>query len=325
MRRHDRLARLIELAEQEQRCVYADEPADLYAIRRRVRECTLVNPFRGMYAEAEYWHGLNPTEQAMHIIRTLARRKPHRVFAALSAAAVYDLEHSWSLHSNGLVVVATRNTTGGRTYEKVQRIYVRESDWADVMKQGGIRVTSPARTLVDCGLRLAFVDALAIFDSALRKQLVTAEEVESICGTLRQDCAPVRKLLQYADPASENGGESFCRAVIIELGLEPPQLQVEFRDPDAPANVIRVDFLCRTSDGRVIVLEFDGMRKYVDPSMTNGRDVQQVVLDERRREESLKKAGVTVILRTDYREVRQGSGLFAKLSRAGVPLAEARR
>ena len=142
-----------------------------------------------------------------------------------------------------------------------------------------------------------------------------------ICNALRQDCAPVRKLLEYADPASENGGESYCRAVIIELGFEPPQLQVEFRDPDAPANVIRVDFLWRTPDGGMVVLEFDGMRKYVDPSMTNGRDVQRVVLDERRREESLRKVGVTVILRTDYREVRQGSGLFAKLSRAGVPLA----
>lgn len=321
MRRHDRLAGLIELAEQEQRCIYVDEPADLYAIRRRVREGSLVNPFRGMYAEAEYWRKLNLTEQAMHVIRTLAKRKPQRVFAGLSAATVYDLEHSWSLHSDGMVTIATRNTTGGHTYGKLRRIYVRESDWADVRDQDGVRVTSPARTLVDCGRQLAFVDALAIFDSALRKQLVTKEEVEMICNALRQDCAPVRKLLEYADPASENGGESYCRAVIIELGFEPPQLQVEFRDPDAPANVIRVDFLWRTPDGGMVVLEFDGMRKYVDPSMTNGRDVQRVVLDERRREESLRKVGVTVILRTDYREVRQGSGLFAKLSRAGVPLA----
>lgn len=115
MRRHDRLARLIELAEREQRCVYADVSADWHAIHRRVREGSLVNPFRGMYAEAEYWHRLNPTEQAMHVIRTLARRKPDRVFTGLSAAVMYGLEHSWSLHSNGMVVIATRNTTGGRT------------------------------------------------------------------------------------------------------------------------------------------------------------------------------------------------------------------
>lgn len=62
-----------------ERCVYADEPADLYAIRRRVREGTLVNPFRGMYAEAEYWHGLNPTEQAMHIIRIAEAHAVRRV------------------------------------------------------------------------------------------------------------------------------------------------------------------------------------------------------------------------------------------------------
>ena len=43
MRRHDGLARLIELAEQERRCVYVDEPADLYAIRRRVKEGSLAN------------------------------------------------------------------------------------------------------------------------------------------------------------------------------------------------------------------------------------------------------------------------------------------
>lgn len=141
MRRHDRLAGLIELAEQEQRCVYADEPADLYAIRRRVREGTLVNPFRGMYAEAEYWHRLNPTEQAMHIIRTLARRKPHRVFAALSAAAVYDLEHPWSLHGNGMVVVATATPPAAAPEESLKKAGVTtilRTDYREVRRSSGL-------------------------------------------------------------------------------------------------------------------------------------------------------------------------------------------
>ena len=67
-----------------------------------------------------------------------------------------------------------------------------------------------------------------MFDSALRRGLVTREEIVAVCDGLRVDCGPVFRLLHYADARSENGGESFCRAVSIEEGFVPPQLQHTF-------------------------------------------------------------------------------------------------
>ena len=84
------------------------------------------------------------------------------------------------------------------------------------------------KNLVDCALLYPFEHVLSMFDSALRRGLVTREEIVAVCDGLRVDCGPVFRLLHYADARSENGGESFCRAVSIEEGFVPPQLQHTF-------------------------------------------------------------------------------------------------
>lgn len=172
------------------------------------------------------------------------------------------------------------------------------------------------RTLIDCALAYPFAQALPMFDSALRSGLTTREAVTAECDALNRDTGPVLRALHYADARSENGGESECRGIIIDAGFAMPELQVEFQVPDG---IRRVDFLWRLFDGRMVVLEFDGMLKYVDPSMTDGRGIKQVVADERNREEALKDAGVTAIIRTDYDEVKAVTPLVSKLAAAGIP------
>ena len=89
--------------------------------------------------------------------------------------------------------------------------------------------------------------------------------------------------------------------------------------------LLSIQSVCLVSreDGRIIVLEFDGMQKYIDPEMTSNRDVRQVVRDERQREQDLKEAGVSVVIRTNYIEVVQRAPFVMKLMQAGVPRAGA--
>ncbi|MDB1224032.1 CTP synthase [Bifidobacterium bifidum] len=365
MRQHKHLDDLMNRAEMDGRCCSASSPAERQAMLRRTRCGDVVRPFRSVYARREYWDGLNPIEQASHVIREMARRHPERVFAGLSAAVIYGFEHSWTLHDEPYVYIATDGfTKSRRSYHRLRRISVRRSDiredcrvvrlyrprgdgaaqdgsntWSQVSKLadriaheralrdnvciGEVRVTSPARTLVDCALLYPFEHVLSMFDSALRRGLVTREEIVAVCDGLRVDCGPVFRLLHYADARSENGGESFCRAVSIEEGFVPPQLQHTFYSRVTGKEAGRVDFIWHTEDGRIIVLEFDGMQKYIDPEMTSNRDVRQVVRDERQREQDLKEAGVSVVIRTNYNEVVQRAPFIMKLMQAGVPRAGA--
>ncbi|QSY58725.1 CTP synthase [Bifidobacterium imperatoris] len=282
----------------------------------------------------------------------MSMQYPNRTFAGISAAAILNLEYSWNLNRNGTIFLAAPSGNSKRVHGNIQRIVMRHPPICNAVhyrinKQfhtaiadpalisiGDIEttlpgnavitnimpVTSPARTLVDCGLRYPFVYAMALFDSALRQGIVTREQILEVCDSLQKDCGPVLRLLYYANPLNENGGESFCYGIILDEGFAVPELQHVFA---SPTGNIRVDFVWHTEDGRVIVLEFDGTDKYVNPTMTNKRSIRQVVHDERQREDYLKQAGVTTIIRTNYKEVEQRNPLVRKLFEANVPMARA--
>ncbi|WEV53747.1 CTP synthase [Bifidobacterium sp. ESL0704] len=256
----------------------------------------------------------------MHVLRSLSMLHPTWVFAGLSAAAILGLDFSWLLHQEGAVWIATKHSIAITGDPHLHRIYVRN---LRVCNRGGLSVTDPSRTLVDCALRYPFRAVLPMFDSAARRGLVTEESLLAVCDSMRIDVSPILKLLKYTDGASENGGESLCRAIMIENGFALPELQCVFVDPTNPQEKYRADFTWKLGGGRVIVLEFDGNEKYVNPEMTKGRNIEQVVDDERKRESVLRRAGVSELIRTNYREISDETRFVLKLAAAGVPRIEA--
>ncbi|KFI94118.1 CTP synthase [Bifidobacterium saguini DSM 23967] len=285
-----------------------------------------------------------------HIIRALSQQFPNRIFAGISAAAMMHLDYNWKLHADGTIFIAGKTGNSKQTYRKLRRIIVADPPTSVLLssrERGGkirmtmaentsatqvtatsdiinaVTITSPARTLVDCGLRYSFAQSLSLFDSAMRQGLTTTELIIDICDDMQIDCGRIFRLLYYMSPLSENGGESLCRAVIIEAGFAVPQLQRVFADPDAPWKQYRVDFCWHTPDGRLIILEYDGTQKYVNPEMTNRRSIQDVVHQEKEREDVLRKAGATTIIRATFDEVLLQTPLIQKLIEAGVPLAGA--
>ncbi|RGX36391.1 hypothetical protein DWV25_03255 [Bifidobacterium longum] len=211
--------------------------------------------------------------------------------------------------------IASKSGIGGGDEARLNRIYINR---IPTRKHNGILLTTPARTLLDCAV-FPFPQALPIYDSALRKSLTTIEEVQSLMIQSVCDEVSVTKLLKYADPLSENGGESLMRGQITELSFGIPLLQVQFMNPDNPAMSYRVDFCWKLADGRIIVAEYDGMAKYADISNKNRASLQAKMEYDRRRDRHLREQGVTEIVHVFYEDLLRPINLETKLLKAGVP------
>lgn len=315
MKHHKEVDALIAQAEAEHRCAYGITKAHRSALARRVQALELKRVSPNMYAKQEYWDSLKPDERTRHIARTLHLKHPHWVFAGITAAAIHGLEHQWHLHDGSISIITTSQGPNASSTQ-VKRISASHCIPEYV---GELPVTSKARTVVDCGLTTEFRFALPIINSALRKG-VTVTNILNICGAMRHDCAPIFRLLHYANPASENGGESLGLGTIIEGGLMVPDLQQEIIDPQTGA-IYRVDYLWRLPTGRVVVGEFDGYEKYVNPDMNDRKGVRSAVQAEKERETGLYRAKVDAIVRFTYEDVMKRHPMLNKLRAVGIPRA----
>jgi hypothetical protein len=71
-----------------------------------------------------------------------------------------------------------------------------------------------------------------------------------------------------------------------------------------------------------VILEFDGRIKYTDARFRNGRSPEQVLFDEKRREDRLRAVrGVRTLRRVGWRDSMPGGALPHVLVSAGIPLA----
>ncbi|NMM92868.1 hypothetical protein [Bifidobacterium oedipodis] len=312
MKKHLGVAAALAEARRQQRCAYGSDATLRKAFSRRVRNGELISPFRNVFIERDVWNQLSNCERTRYATRTLSILHDHWVFAGLTAADIHGLDHSWRLH-NGSVQIVDGKRSGFISQQRIERLYKATVPTVSV---GGMIVTDVVCTVIDCCLALPFDQALPIVDSALRNGL-TIETLQARCLSLTDGRDDMNRLLKYADARSENGGESWVRAMIVTMGFAQPELQVEFENPDNPYQRYRVDFLWRIHDGRIIVLEFDGTRKYVDPNMTNGRAIRQIVEQQLERDRVLRQAGATTIVHCFLDEVP--TQLFDKLKAAGVP------
>ncbi|RSX50962.1 CTP synthase (UTP-ammonia lyase) [Bifidobacterium callimiconis] len=184
----------------------------------------------------------------------------------------------------------------------------------------GISVTTLPRTLFDCAARQPLRYALGPLDSALRQERIGRDTLLAYPQTVKYSRRreAVNRAFELADGRSENGGESEARGVLITVGRPPTDIQAEYPCLTYSGRKHRVDFLWKRQDERLIVGEFDGTRKYVDPSMTSRRTIQEVVDDERERQRCLERQGICMI-RMYYDDLNNPSRLIQRLDAVGVP------
>lgn len=187
----------------------------------------------------------------------------------------------------------------------------------------GVRVTALDETAFESMRAVPFHRALGIADSYLRISGRSRDESIGFISRLkyrRRGVRHVKEVLSHADARSENGGESYARAVMIEEGVELPELQVEYRIPGPAPVVYRVDFdwTHSTRCKMRAVGELDGIEKIRSPDMLKGRTPEEVLREERNRESELMNIGLKVV-RFTFDDCKMTEPLLRKLSSAGIP------
>ena len=308
------------LAQEEEagRGVAAFSKNDARRLNAAVARGDLLSPAQGVYVAPETWRGLKPPQRDLMVMRTLQAIHPDWTFCGASAALAYGMAVSYSLCGCAHVAVS-RKTHSRREGARGIARHVVEGD--GVTEASGLRVTSVERTVFDCLREAPFREGLAIADSALFKRLATNEQLEEAFAAYAHGFAGRQKAidtLALADGRAESGGESVARAVMIERGFRLPDLQRAIPDPLGSGEGYRVDFYWELEGQRDVIGELDGREKYVNPQMTGGRSIVNVLADERLRESRV-SASDAKVMRFSYAQVMNRDFFTQLLCSYGIP------
>jgi len=278
------------------------------------REGHLVRLRKGIYIPKPTWTALSRDDQYRARIEAaaIALRKD-AVFSHYSAAALWGLQIAgpWPPDVHTLTI----GDRGGRSAPGIIRHTTQRTVGTGL--RHGFRVTDAARTVIDLASVARLDDAVAVADAALRLRLADPAMLRGIADGLsrRRGVAQVRFAVHHATPLAANGGESKMRVVLIQLGFPPPVLQHACFDHDG-----LIGFADAAWPEHRIILELDGVQKYVREEFAQGRDVADIVIAEKAREDRLRALGYTVV-RATWDDLLHPPRLAAKLERAGLPRA----
>ena len=145
---------------------------------------------------------------------------------------------------------------------------------------------------------LSFRNAFAIFESAIRDGHASRQQIIDYCD--EPYVGRKRELaISVAQHAIGISGER--RGIILPGNHDRGRRcvatqQVEFVHP-VSGERRRADYVWHTEDGRTIVGELDGQDKYVNPTMTGGHTISDIVEEERLRSDTLRACGVDAVVR----------------------------
>ncbi|MGO4534630.1 hypothetical protein [Leifsonia sp. 2MCAF36] len=294
---------------------------------RAAQRGTEVRVARGVYVERSAWEALDDRERYLLRIRAIAlTRQQPPIFSHWSAAAMHALPIVGTRPD--AIHVSVGRTSGGRSSANV---VAHSLDVAaeDLKERDGLLCTSLERTVVDLAAVAPTGAAVAMADHALRERFgrFADPRYEGKRDALRaawQRAQPMRghrrslDVIDFADGRAESPLESVSRVAMHAAGLPRPELQTPLKD--AAGLIGYVDFAWPAFG---LVGEADGDAKYLDPALRGGRSAEQVVLDEKVREDRLRALGLCVV-RWRWATATAPHALANALAAAGLPRDQAR-
>jgi len=295
------------------------DPSTARAQQRALRSGALIRVAHGSFVVREQWDQATVWEQ--HIARATAVQAsaPRTVVSHASAVIAHRLPWILPVPDRVTVLDPARGTAQRTRFADKSAGAQRP---VGCIRINGLPVTTLAHTAVDVALRYDRGRALAVADAVLRRGIAgTALESELASrGSVRAH-RRARQVLDLASPLSESAGESVTNLVMRDVGCPPAIQQHEFRDSSGPIG--RVDFWFPDQG---VIVEFDGLVKYRDPSMRKGRSAEDVVIAEKIREDRLRALPeVRRVVRPVWHDVEAGGRLPSMLRDAGLPVRRAVR
>jgi hypothetical protein len=273
------------------------------AVRHAVDSERILRRRPGLYAapEAAADPGAARTAANLMSARAAAEGCDRAVISHASAALGHELPTVCRLDRACLTVQS------GTALRRLARVHLhRATLWADdIVIQVDFPITSPARTVLDLAREHGVDAGVAALDQALRRQLVSSEELtfqlEHCRGWpgYRRAAATVA----LADGLAESPLESLSRLRIAGAGLPAPELQRVFHTRGGRF-VARCDFYWPQYR---VVGEADGNAKY-----DAGREA---IVAERRREQALRELGLEVV-RWEWADLRHFEMVATRLRTA---------
>lgn len=267
-------------------------------IRTLVRRGDLVPVGRGVYGSAQQMDWLGPVPNSELLTRSvvaLVTAAPGSVLSHHTAAQLYGLD--LLARPPARVAITRPAAAASRRGKQGVLVHAATLPRSHVTTFLSLPVTTVARTVVDLARMSTFREGVVVADSAMRAK-TSKEALRAVladCGGWR-GIRRAAQVVDFADGLSESPLESIARIVFRDVGLPPPELQVEvFKDGKF---VGRVDFLWKRFR---TIAEVDGAMKYEDPS----RAIAQL-----RRDARLRAAGYEVVHFT-WKEITEQPGQVA--------------
>lgn len=246
-------------------------------------------------------------EHYRQLVTAVARESGDPLLSHQSALALYELP----MVGADLTFVHTTAThaSGGQRRGGVHRHVAHRVD--EVRRIDGVRVTSPARTLIDVARTSPWRTSVPAIDAALRGGVVRGDALAlelDACGR-QHGVALARTAVKLADGRCESPGESLSRVAMHVSGLELPTSQVDVLSATG-AFLGRCDFLF---EGTAALGEFDGLTKY--GGIPDGPDARSALIAEKLREDAIRAEG-GVMCRWIWRDLHQPDAWMDRLRRA---------
>lgn len=303
------------------RIAQVDDLGDRSRLYRELAAGTYRRIARGVLVPESHWAALDPDARHRLLITAVAERMPgDEIVAHWSAAALWRLPaiEPWP----DQVTTLGPPLGGGRSSKERMRRTGASDDQAVVID--GVSVTSLTRTVVDISRTESLDAALVVADAALRRREhpFTGLPREAPARTdLERELARVpryhgerraARVIALADGRAQSPGETLSRLTMRRLGVPAPVLQ--HRIVGASGLNYDLDFYWPEQN---IGAEFDGKVKYLDPRYRNGRTPDQVVYDEKVREDEL-RLELDGFARWDWMVARSPRLLEERLRRIGL-------
>ncbi|MFD6154984.1 hypothetical protein ACFWF7_17120 [Nocardia sp. NPDC060256] len=265
---------------------------------------------RGSYVTAASGQAVSAEHQHLMLTHAVAgASSAEAVVSHVSAAIVHELS-CWAL-SLGRVHLTRARRSGGRVTRQVA-LHSMRIDPDEIVRVGGLRVTSVARTVIDLARSVPFEQAVVVGDHALHSGKTTRDELlaELARSAGRPGNPAARRVVAFLDGRSESVGESRSRVALRAAHFPEPTLQAQITTATGKI-VARVDFLFPELG---VIGEFDGLVKYRG-ARVGDRPPEDVVIAEKAREDTLRALGWLVV-RWTWRDLDSPHNWFARLTRA---------